>query len=93
MRQQHRLAAPARMSVTVGTIFSIRVASVTRPSSIGTLMSTRTSTTLPVQFHVVERLPGHLPPPLSVSAPSFHPIGEVNVPMGALPFPFRSHRH
>ena len=41
------LPPAARMSRTVGTIRSIRVASVTLPSSTGTLMSTRVSTTLP----------------------------------------------
>ena len=49
----------ARMSRIVGMIFSIRVASVTRPFSIGTLMSTRVSTVLPARsrsskvFHAI----------------------------------------
>jgi hypothetical protein len=37
------------MSSTVGLILSIRVMSVTRPPSIGTLMSTRTSTVFPAR--------------------------------------------
>ena len=39
----------ARISLTVGTIRSIRVVSVTLPFSIGTLMSTRSSTRLPLK--------------------------------------------